>query len=1411
MASQKTINPFSNASTAVINFLLLLLVASTAFGQGQKPDKRLPEVPIQKQERNLKGGETHTYSVALKAGEYFHVDVEQHGIDVVLLMFSPNGSVFVERDRPNGMDGLESLSFIAIKSGSYRLDVKTLDKAVQDGRYEIRSEVRRTPSAQDKTRIEAENIFSEGSELARKNTLESVRQAYPKYETTIALWQAIGDKYTEALTQTQLGLISEGLQEYQKAAASQNSALLLYKELKDSKSAAIACLALGRLSSQLGEPKKALAYYEEALPLWKAAKDKVGEATTLNAIGLTYLDSEDARKAIEYYRQALQLWRETDNTAAEADTLCTIGRAYFDLGDIPKGLDFYELSLPLWRKIDNKAEEAKALHNLGVGYTFLDDKQKILDYYGRALSISREIKDPVGQAETLTAIGRVYLNYGEIQKGLDYFNQALPLRRQIPDLRGEADTLSNIGRAYYTAGEALKAVDYYNQASPLWEKVDDKKEAAMTLANLGEAYFLLEENQKALDCYARALSLSKSAEYQRGEALILNSLGDFYSKIGDKEKALNSYNQAIPLWKTIDDKIDEAETLNLIGGVYFGSGENQTAIDYYNRALSLLKTVTDRKGEIRIYNNLGTAYYSLGDLKETFNYFDKALKLSQASGDKLTQALLQSHVGALYSKLGDFRKASEYYKRSLSLYDELDVKDGLQNTLASLGTLEIDRDNEKALEYFNRALKLIKAAKLKKEEGTGFENIAKVYSAKGDKEKALSYFNQALEISKEVGDKHGEASALHNMALEYENSGDQRKALDYYNQALLIWKVTGDKYTEVATLNNIMAIKYGSKTSRSAVFYGKQSVNSLQALRDNIQGLDSDQRVEVESQRTFLKNFEPIYRNLLSFLIEQGRLAEAHQVLNAFKDQQYFDFNPKTAKKPRSLTFTQREQNFGSQYTVVSDKISNIGGQVENLKRLIGNGTPSDEQALKLRQLESELKAATDEFLTILKQAEADFALPPDKVKDKEPTIDDTREMQKALRELGKKTVAVYTLVQNDKFYALIITPDDLMAVSSPIKADILNNKAKQLWALLQTDEYDPRILSKEIYDIVFKPIKDKLIKEKKLKKVLPEGATIMWSLDGNLRYLPMAALYDGEKYLVERYNNVVFTRVETGRWTHTMSPRWTGVGFGNSYGGSIEYLHRAYSFDDLPNVTEELNAVFRTTDSNSGVFEGDIFTDGKFTLEAMTAALKQHRPLVHISSHFRFAPGNEAQSFLLLGDNTVLPLNEMKQRTDMFQGVELLTLSACETAAQWANSDGREVDGFAELAQRLGAEAVLATLWRVRDDSSYWLMRDFYQRKQDVTGQTKAESLRQAQLTLLRGTARVTRSTPSESVSANRGGGNSTTVKILPTGKEFPPINEDGVVYVEAKYAKPYNRSAAPPYSHPYFWSPFILFGNWK
>ena len=190
--------------------------------------------------------------------------------------------------------------------------------------------------------------------------------------------------------------------------------------------------------------------------------------------------------------------------------------------------------------------------------------------------------------------------------------------------------------------------------------------------------------------------------------------------------------------------------------------------------------------------------------------------------------------------------------------------------------------------------------------------------------------------------------------------------------------------------------------------------------------------------------------------------------------------------------------------------------------------------------------------------------------------------------------------------------------------------------------------------------------------------------------------------------------------------------------------------------------SLIRTNDPKAGEFhETEVLPNTKFTKTSFLEAMKRKRPLVHIASHFSFRPGDEARSFLLLGDGTAFTLNEMKAETNLFEGVDLLTLSACNTAAAQPDANGREIDGFAELAQRLGAGAVMATLRLVLDASTPWLMRDFYSNKLNNQTMTKAEALRKAQIALLDGTAK-TKPLPN----AEKGeGNNKIQIVIVPKG----------------------------------------------
>jgi CHAT domain-containing protein len=330
--------------------------------------------------------------------------------------------------------------------------------------------------------------------------------------------------------------------------------------------------------------------------------------------------------------------------------------------------------------------------------------------------------------------------------------------------------------------------------------------------------------------------------------------------------------------------------------------------------------------------------------------------------------------------------------------------------------------------------------------------------------------------------------------------------------------------------------------------------------------------------------------------------------------------------------------------------------------------------------------------------------------------------------------------------------------------------------SVLQNPKLDPLPLAQELYKILVGPV------AKDLKAA--KAQTLMWSLDGVLRYVPMAALHDGKQYLLEQYRNVVFTLDSNARLKDLPSKQWRALGLGvtKAHGERIPAL---------PGVLDEMRGIIKDEAANatSGVLPGTIRLDEAFTQEAMLTGLRQRPPVVHVASHFQFQPGDETSSKLLLGDGQFLSLAQIKTLPNVFGGVELLTLSACNTATGGSGANGKEIEGFGMLAQSKGAKAVVASLWPVFDTSTKELMQEFYRLREVRAGTSKAEALRQAQIKLLRG--------------------ESTTEVITSRTKERQIVHEEAKP--EASIKPRFTPDPKKPYAHPYYWAPFILIGNWK
>jgi CHAT domain-containing protein len=191
--------------------------------------------------------------------------------------------------------------------------------------------------------------------------------------------------------------------------------------------------------------------------------------------------------------------------------------------------------------------------------------------------------------------------------------------------------------------------------------------------------------------------------------------------------------------------------------------------------------------------------------------------------------------------------------------------------------------------------------------------------------------------------------------------------------------------------------------------------------------------------------------------------------------------------------------------------------------------------------------------------------------------------------------------------------------------------------------------------------------------------------------------------------------------------------------------------FSPLPNVKTELDAIVRQTPEKKGIYPGLKFLNQAFSFQSLRDNLVGHR-IVHIATHAQFTTGRPEDSFLVLGTGDRLTIPEIQTLKDLSQ-VQLVVLSACETALGGPDNEGTEISGISSYFLTGGAKAVMASLWAVDDKSTSELMQQFYGNLATVESpMTKAQALRRAQLSLLYG----------------KGG-----------------------------------------FSHPYFWAPFVITGN--
>ena len=316
---------------------------------------------------------------------------------------------------------------------------------------------------------------------------------------------------------------------------------------------------------------------------------------------------------------------------------------------------------------------------------------------------------------------------------------------------------------------------------------------------------------------------------------------------------------------------------------------------------------------------------------------------------------------------------------------------------------------------------------------------------------------------------------------------------------------------------------------------------------------------------------------------------------------------------------------------------------------------------------------------------------------------------RKKLDTVADHTAIVYIIPLPSRVEILVTFANEIHRYTAPVSKSSLFSEARRLRKLLETRPIHRYLPSaQKLYSWLIDPI---------YNSMLANGiTTLVFITDGALREIPLSALHNGKEFLIQQFAIAV-------------SPGLTLMEPNPLVRYEIDIIKSGISesvqgFPPLDYVTEELDAIH-------AVLGGKLLLNSDFLLAHMEKHVKENQyGIVHIASHGRFHSDPE-QTFILTYDDR-LTLNRLESilQPGKFRGqpIELLTLSACETAA----GDDRAALGLAGVAMKSGARSVLATLWNINDQASSSLVVEFYKQLKYNPSISKAKALQQAQLALL-------------------------------------------------------------------------------
>jgi CHAT domain-containing protein len=972
--------------------------------------------------------------------------------------------------------------------------------------------------------------------------------------------------------------------------------------------------------------------------------------------------------------------------------------AYMD--KFQEAVPLLEFSEPILRK--DLAHYPNEVADLNVAYAWIYFRQGRLADAGKAWEAALKIREQTPGEHQI-----------ELQKVLVGLAQVRMSQRDFP--------------ATHAALDRATAILNANQAAV--------SEAGAAVENVRTNLSLREEDYVTAQLHAqeeiRIERQLPGSEQQLVTAYVL--LGTIRSRLEDFDGSEAALRQAISLADADHGPLQRhlITALNQVATLLYERDRPREALPFAQRALKVGEDTLgpDAPKLVAVLRTLAEVDRSLGDLPQSLHEYQRASAIIERSRPDVERQVLVAHyrgLGNLELELGDLDEARAALSAGLAAAgDDATLSVERAYVLLALAQTSEASDPQRS-QQLEQALSLFKAripashpVVLRVINELCAVEIATAAALTPHCQDAAQWLARAHDVEPSLRsavyqNESGLAAQRHDPAGAFDQALQQLAAAEAVGTPEPLWRAD----LMVASLLR------DRRESNLAIFFGKQAVSQVERLRAGFTG--SDQRLEPR----FLTDKVSLYRTVADWLMEAGRIDEGLDVLGRLKAQELYDFELRAAatRADTPVEYDGQEERLRALYSAALNSGAQRGVEIERLGRLREAGRLSPAERARLDELLAAEAAGDSDRVARIRRFLDSRVGGSASLDTRVRSIQGAR-LASELRRFGPDTAIAVFVMTPDHLRILVATRRQQLEYHINVDEAVLQRNIGRLLAAISLRQ-DTTEASRALYDIVGRPI-DEAAQKTHAKRL------VLW-LDGSLRYIPFAALGDGNHLLVDRYALQTYSPADIVSGVRPLPAALLQV-------RGLGVTQASAGFDALPAMADELCDVVRgpinglahagadcagPTQGN-GALPGEGFADDAFTeirLRAVLASSVDYSVL-HIGSHFSLRPGNTLRSFLVLGDGTRMSLESIRQLS--FAGIDLVTLSACQTGLSGAiRDDGREIEGFSTIVQQRGARQVIASLWTVEDRSTAILMRGLYN-SLAANADDGAAALRDAQLAL--------------------------------------------------------------------------------